>query len=317
MDGLPIEEISDQPYKSKHSGVMHACGHDAHVSCALAAAKLLSAENLNGKIRFLMQPAEENGDSEGKSGAFRMIEDGAMQDVKAVIGLHMDASIQAGKVAIMPGAVMAAADIFKITVQGKGGHGAYPETTIDAVVLASQLVLAIQQIVSRRISALEPAIVTVGSFHSSSQRGNVISESVVLQGTIRSFSEDTRQKLIKELENTCALVKSLGGNFTIDWELGYPATINDSRVAAIMSEVACELIGKENVITIEPKTWSEDFSMLAQKAPGAFMFLGGEIEGDRRSHHSPNFDIDESGLYIGSAILAQTAKRLIKEYSHE
>src|SRR5690606_23738999 len=139
------------------------------------------------------------------------------------------------------------------TVQGKGGHGAYPETTIDAVVLASQLGLAIQQIVCRRISALEPAIVTVGSFHSSSQRGNVISESVVLQGTIRSFSEDTRQKLIKELENTCALVKSLGGNFTIDWELGYPATINDSRVAAIMSEVACELIGKENVITIEPK----------------------------------------------------------------
>lgn len=315
MDGLPIEEISNLPYKSKHSGVMHACGHDAHVSCALAAAKLLSAEDLGGKIRFLMQPAEENGDSEGKSGAFRMIEDGAMQDVKAVIGLHMDASVPAGKVAIMPGAVMAAADIFKITVQGKGGHGAYPETTIDAVVLASQLVLAIQQIVSRRISALEPAIVTVGSFHSSSQRGNVISESVVLQGTIRSFSEDTRQKLIKELENTCALVKSLGGNFTIDWELGYPATINDSRVAAIMSEVACELIGKENVITIEPKTWSEDFSMLAQKAPGAFMFLGGEIEGDRRSHHSPNFDIDESGLYIGSAILAQTAKRLIKEYS--
>ncbi len=313
MDGLPIQESNETAYRSKNAGVMHACGHDAHVSCALAAAKIIAGHEreLKGGIRMLMQPAEEFGDDEGKSGAYRMIQDGVLEGISAVIGLHMDANIPAGKVSVMPGPVMAAADGFTITITGKGGHGAYPETTVDAVVLGAQVVQAIQQIVSRRVSALEPAIVTIGSFHSSSTRGNVVSGEVVLEGTFRTFSKDVRQKIVEELDRACSIVRALGGDYKIHYEMGYPTTVNDPEIARIMREVAIELIGDKNVIDVPKKTWSEDFSMFAEIVPGAFMFLGGEVAGDRRSHHHPAFDIDESGLYIGTAILAETAKRLI------
>lgn len=312
MDGLPIEEANGLPFASANHGVMHACGHDAHMACGLAAAKLLSTEShLAGAVRILMQPSEENVDAELKSGAMRMIEEGAMEGVSAVIGLHVDASLPAGKVAIMPGAVMAAADVFRITIIGKGGHGAYPESTIDAVALSAQVINALQQIVSRRIAAVEPAVLTIGSVSSSSTRGNIISETVTLLGSIRSFNDETRNKLKEEISKACSIARVLGGDFKLEYQLGYPATVNNVTVAMLMNEVARELIGEENVITIPPKTWSEDFSVLAQAAPGAFMFLGCEVKGDRRSHHSPNFDVDESHLFLGPAILAETAKRLM------
>lgn len=314
MDGLPILESNKAEYSSTNSGVMHACGHDAHISCGLAAAKLLSKmDHLPGRVKMLMQPAEEDTDSEGKSGAFRMVEEGVMNGVAAVIGLHMDASLPAGKVAIMGGPVMAACDGFRLTVKGKGGHGAYPETTVDSVVISAQIITAIQQIVSRRISALEPAVITIGSVQSSSSRGNVIADNVVLLGTIRSFTEDVRVKLRDEVERACSIAKAMGGDFTIEYELGYPPTVNDPRIADVMRKAAIDLIGAENVVSLPLKTWSEDFSMLAQAAPGAFMFLGAEMTDYRRSHHSPDFDINENGLYIGPAILAETALRLMKE----
>lgn len=311
MDGLPVAETNKVEYKSKNDGVMHACGHDAHISCGLHAAKILSREDLPGRVRMIMQPAEEDVDEGGKSGAFRMIEQGAMEGVDAVIGLHMDASIPVGKVAIRPGPVMAAQDGFRAVIKGKGGHGAYPEATIDSVVLASFAIQAIQQIVSRRIAAVEPAVVTVGSIQSDSKRGNIISENVELLGTLRSFNEVTRKKLMDEVERACSVVRALGGDFEIEYETGYPATVNDPDVTKVLHQTACDLIGEDNVITIPPKTWAEDFSVLAQAAPGAFMFLGGEIQGDRRAHHSPSFDLDESGLYIGTAILAEAARRLL------
>lgn len=242
-----------------------------------------------------------------------MVEEGVMEGVSSVIGLHMDSSLPAGKVAIMSGPVMAACDGFRLTIQGKGGHGAYPESTIDAVVVAAQVITAIQQIISRRISALDPAVITIGSIQSSSSRGNVISDSVVLLGTIRSFTEPVRVKLRDELEKACTLAHALGAEYKIDYELGYPPTVNDPQIAEVMRKAACELIGAENVITLPLKTWSEDFSMLAQASPGAFMFLGGKMKDYQRSHHSPDFDIDESGLYIGPAILAETALRLMQD----
>src|SRR5207237_847990 len=203
-----------------------------------------------GRLRFLMQPAEENGDEESVSGARRMIEQGAMEGVDAVIGLHMDASVPAGKVGIMAGPVMAAADTFRIVIKGKGGHGAYPDAEIDSVVITAQVINAIQTIVSRRISALEPAIVTIGSIHSASTRGNVISEEVVLQGTIRSFNERVRQQLIAELDKACQISRSLGGNYEIGYELGYPATINNADITEVMRKAAVDLIGADNVMTI-------------------------------------------------------------------
>ncbi len=310
MDGLPIDEENAAGYVSKNQGVMHACGHDGHMACALTAAKMLSQTEIPGRIRMVMQPAEEFGDEEGKSGACRMLEDDALDGVSSIIGLHMDASLPAGKVGIIPGPIMAAVDTFAIHIQGKGGHGAYPETTVDAVVLGSQVVQAIQQIISRRISALDPAIVTIGSFQSSSTRGNIISDSVVLQGSFRTFNPKVREQIMVELDKACQLARALGGDYTITYELGYPTTVNDPVITEIMRQAAIDLIGKENVIAVQPKTWSEDFSMFAEKVPGAFMFLGAEIQGSTRSHHSPGFDLDESGLYIGSAVLAETARRL-------
>jgi amidohydrolase len=311
MDGLPIEEVNSNKYISQNHGAMHACGHDGHMACALTAAKMLAEKDLPGRLRMVMQPAEEFGDEDDKSGAYRMLEDDALNGVSAIIGLHMDASLPAGKIGIIPGPIMAAGDAFTITVIGKGGHGAYPENTIDAVVLASQVVQAIQQIISRRVSALEPAIITIGSFHSSSTRGNVISESVTMEGTFRTFSQSVREHIMEELERACSLARALGGDYKIRYELGYPATVNNPDITTIMRQSAIDLIGEENVIAIKPKTWSEDFSMFAQKVPGAFMFLGAEMAGSTRSHHSATFDLDESGLYLGSAILSETARRLM------
>jgi len=311
MDALPIEESNESSYKSKNHGVMHACGHDAHVGIAMACAKMLAKDKVQGRIRMLMQPAEEFGDDEGVSGAPRMIEDGALEGVSAAIGLHVDASLPAGKVGILAGPTMAAVDEFVISIKGKGGHGAYPEKTVDAVVLASHVVLAIQQIIARRVSALDSAVVTVGAIKSSSTRGNVIAEDVELIGTFRTFSQQVREHIMKELEAACSVAKALGGDYTIKYYLGYPTTVNNPEIAGIMQSTAIELLGKENVVEIAPRTWSEDFSFFANQVPAAFMFLGVAIEGDLRSHHSPDFDIDESGLYAGAAVLSETARRLI------
>lgn len=324
MDGLPIDEKSVTAYTSKNPQVMHACGHDAHVSCAIATANILTKQmtGVPGGIRMLMQPAEEAGDEHGISGAPRMIQDNAMDGVSAIIGLHMDGSLPAGKIGIAAGPVMAAVDIFHITIKGKGGHGAFPDTCVDAVVLGAAVVQAIQQIVSRKIAPNDAAVITIGSFQSSSIRGNVISEEVALLGTFRTFDRHVREKIIQELERACSVARALGGDYSISYEEGYPPTVNNASVVDVMRQVAIETIGEENVVTMKPKTWSEDFSYFAKMVPGAFMFLGGKdkestVDPSFFPHHTPTFDIDESGLWIGSAIMATTATRLLTKLQNE
>ncbi len=311
MDALPIEEAVSSSFSSKNHGVMHACGHDAHIACALGIANILKETNFTGRIRFLMQPSEECGDEEGKSGAERMIEEGVMDDIDYVIGQHVLAGIPAGKVAIMDGAVMSNADNFEIIISGKGGHGAYPHTTVDAVSLTGLFLNAVDKIISRKIKAGEPSVVSICSIKSSSDRGNIISENVRILGTLRSFNDDVRKQLKVELENACETVRPLGGDYKLKYEFGYDAVVNDSHVAEIMRQVAKDFIGNTNVITVDPQMGSEDFSLFAKKAPGAFMFLGVGTE-PIRQHHSPSFEIDESPLHIGTAILAETALRLVR-----
>jgi len=317
MDGLPIDEATTTDYYSKNQGVMHACGHDAHMSCAIGAASILTPHikqvqaQYGARVKMVMQPSEEFSDEEGYSGAYRMIEDNVLDGVSAIIGLHMDASLPAGKIGIAPGPVMASAQHFEVKVHGIGGHGAFPENTIDPVVIASQIVQAIQQIISRRISALDPAIITVGSFHSSSTRGNVISDTVTLRGTLRSFNETVHAKLQQELERACSIAEIMGGRHEITYVNAYPPTVNDPDITAVVRSAAVDAIGENNVVHIDPKCWAEDFSMYQKIVPGCFFFLGAEKENDRRTHHTANFDIDESSLYIGSAVLAEAVKRLI------
>lgn len=311
MDALPIQESAAHSFASKRANVMHACGHDAHVACVLAAAQLLKREKLPGSLRVLMQPSEEFGDSEGKSGAQRMIEQGAMEDVDYVIGQHVTTFTPSGTVAILDGPAMAACDNFEITVIGKGGHGAYPDQTIDAVALTGLLLNAINQIISRKLKAGVPAVLSIGSIVSSSDRGNVISETVRILGTMRSFDSGVRALLKRELDNACQLVKPLGGDYKLKYLFGYEATVNDAKVAEVMRQVATEFVGAKNVINVEPQMGSEDFSLFAKQAPGAFMFLGVATK-NAQPHHSPTFEIDEEPLYLGTAILTETAIRLMK-----
>jgi amidohydrolase len=244
-----------------------------------------------------------------------MIEDDAMKNVQAIIGLHMDGSMPAGKIGLCAGPMMAAVMSFTVEIYGKGGHGAFPETTIDAVVLGTNVVQAIQQIISRRVAATDPAIITIGSFQSSSVLGNVISEQVTLQGTYRTFDKDVAKTIRHEIESACSIVRSTGGDYKIHYDDGYPALVTDPKIVDVMRQAAIDIIGEENVITLKPKCWSEDFSMFAEIAPAAFMFLGGAPGNAVHDHaffphHTPTFDIDESGLWIGSAIMAETALRL-------
>lgn len=314
MDALPIQEETRLSYASTIAGVMHSCGHDAHCAIADGAAKLLSKEKtLPGKIRILFQPCEETMDEFGVSGAPRMIEAGAMDNVAAVIGLHINTTIPAGKVAIQSGAVMAATNPFKITIKGKGGHAAYPDKSIDALVLAAQVILQINTIVSRRISPRKTAVISLGKIESSSQSTNVINDQISILGTMRSFDEQTQLKMRQELEKACAMVRSLDGDYTLEWlGDGFPPLVNHPVITAIMKSVAIELLGANNVVEIEPRTGAEDFAILAKKAPGAFMFLGSGIENEPYEGHTSTFKMDESSMKIGTTILAETALRLME-----
>ncbi len=311
MDALPILEANDVAYKSQKPGVMHACGHDAHTTMLMGAAMLLKDEEFNGEIRLLFQPSEENSDEEGVSGAPRMIEDGAIDELDAVISLHVDGKIDAGKVSVSDGFILSSADTVYAKIIGKGGHGAMPDKARDPIFMLAPVLTAIHGIVSRWVNPVQPAVITVGRLEAGTA-SNVIPNEVELDITVRSIDDDVREQLLVEIEQALSVAKAMGGDYEMQVRRGYPALFNSSTVAGWVRNTAVELLGSENVIDKGLVMASEDFSYMSRASQGAMMILGTkQPDGPARHVHHPEFDIDESAMPIGAAIMAETALRFV------
>ena len=314
MDALPLQEENDVPYASQNPGIMHACGHDAHTAILLGVGRILSEMKARppGEIRLLFQPCEEDWDEELKSGATRMIEDGALEGLDAVIALHVDNQTDTGHIDVKEGFSSAAVDSFHATITGQGGHGAYPHDTIDPIFIAAQVINAVHGIRARRINPIRSAVVSFGAINAG-HTTNVIPEKVEFQGTLRSFDEETREQLVEELEKAFAVSRAFGGDYTLNIEKGFPGMYNDPGVVETIRQVAGEMLGEEALKATDAEMGAEDFSYMQQIAPGAMFSLGVKIDDTPRPAHSPTFDINEDGLPIGAAILAETACRLLKQ----
>lgn len=314
MDALPIHEANDVPYVSQNPGVMHACGHDAHTAILLGVARMLNEmpDRPAGEFRLLFQPSEEAEDAEGKSGAMRMIEDGALENLDSVIALHVASGEESGKIEISSGFACASVDSFTATIMGEGCHGAYPHYGIDPIFILAQVINAIHGIRARRIDPVHPAVISVGAVHGG-DADNVIPSEVHLRGTIRSYDDETRQRLWAELEKAFAISRAFGGDYTLNIKKSYPSLYNDPAVSDLIEFVAVDLLGREGLAPKDLGMGAEDFSYMARKAPGAMFSLGAKLDSMNRPHHSPVFDLNESSFAIGAAMLAETALRLVSQ----
>jgi amidohydrolase len=312
MDALPIQETNKVDYASQTPGLMHACGHDCHVAILLGVATLLAEEQFPGTVRLLFQPSEEMADEEGISGAPRMVEDGAMEGVDAVLALHVDAELAVGDIMLGAGPASAGADAFQVAIIGKGGHGAYPHQVVDPIHIAGHVILALNGIVSRRVHPTAPAVISIGSIHAG-QAGNVIPERVEITGTIRYMEPEVQKTLHEEIERALEVARALGGDYTLNIDVGYPPMNNAAEVADLLREVTVDLLEGDHVRPHEQEMGAEDFGYFSALAPGAMFGLGCRIEGDERRHHDPRFDVDERCLPIGAAILAEAALRLLRK----
>ena len=322
MDALPIKEANEISYKSMNEGVMHACGHDVHTSCLLGAAKILNelkndpiAIGWEGTVKLIFQPGEER----NPGGASLMIKDGALENPRpqAIFGLHVNPQLETGKLSFRAGKAMASADELYFTILGKGGHAATPHLTTDTILIASQLVVALQQIISRNKPPLISSVLSITSIQGG-HTTNVIPNEVRLMGTFRSLDEEWRWKaheLIKKVATK--LVHSMGAEIDVHIDVGYPAVQNDEQLYTVARKRAEEFMGAENVEETEIRMGSEDFGYYSQKIPGCFYRLGtgNKAKGIASGVHTPTFNIDENAIEIGMGIMAWLGSSI--EFPHK
>jgi len=307
MDGLPIDEENDVPYRSQTREHMHACGHDGHVAMLLGAARIVTGrrDEVAGTVCFLFQPAEE-----GKGGAKAMVEDGVLErfGVERAYGLHLASAHPAGQVGFREGAFYASSDSIEITVEGKGGHGASPHLSVDPVYVASQFVVAVQQVVSRNIDPIEPAVVTIGAIHGGTTH-NVIPSRVKLLGTVRAFDAGVRAKMAERIERVLrGICESSGATYAFEYIWRYPVTSNDVEQTRYARALAERVAGPQRVADVPKLMGAEDFSFFAERVPACFFTIGSNGGPDSAwPHHHARFDIDESALQTGVRMMTALA----------
>jgi amidohydrolase len=312
IDALPLKENGEKEYISENPGAAHACGHDGHMAILMGAIELLCRrkEDFQGDVVFLFQPSEER----IPGGAKLMIEEGALEGVDAIFGLHLWQPLATGVVGLVKGAMMAQPDKFTIRIQGRGGHGSMPHQTVDPILVASHLVVNIQSIVSRNVDPLKPVVVSFGTIEGGTIY-NIIPDGVVLTGTVRSFETDVQElseNRMKEITDaTCA---AFGATADFLYEKGYPPVVNDESMVDFVAHTAQGIFGEEKVQEIDPVMGGEDFAYFLQEIPGAFLFFG-MGDGMEYPHHHPAFDIDEKALPQATLLMTAVALEYLQSGS--
>ncbi|OIP01071.1 MAG: N-acyl-L-amino acid amidohydrolase [Bacteroidetes bacterium CG2_30_33_31] len=314
MDALPIIETNEVAYKSKNEGVMHACGHDAHTSILLGAAKILNEikDQLDGSVKLIFQPSEEA----FPGGAKMMIEEGVLKnpEVKNVIGEHVLPTLEAGKVGFRSGIYMASTDEIYLTIKGKGGHAATPDLNVDSVIIAAQILVALQQVVSRNAQAWIPSVLSFGRVIADGHT-NIIPDEVKIEGTFRTFDEKWRKEAhekIKQIAQNTA--KAMGGECDVRIAHGYPFLINDNLLTEKLKRYAAEYLGIKKVVDLDIRMTAEDFAYFTQALPSCFYRLGTKTKGKEVTNlHTSSFDIDENALYNGMGLMAYMTFRQLEE----